>query len=252
MLSGGEALEAYALRSASSVLRALAKRMPSIAHVKRDGGITDVALADVAVGDTVVIYPHEVSPVDGTVVEGHGLMNEAYLTGEPFEITKANGSAVISGAVNGESALSITATHRAADSRYAKIMEVMRESEQNQPHLRRLGDQLGAIYTPVAVAIALAAWATSGNAVRFLAVPGDRHALSLAHRHSGGHYRRHFPCGATRHNHQKPCGPGTDFQLPHRHFRQNRNPDLRRTQVDRAMRRSRLRARRRSGAGGES
>ena len=63
---------------------------------------------------------------------------------------------MISGAVNGESALTITATRRAVDSRYAKIMEVMRESEQNQPHLRRLGDQLGAIYTPVAVGIALA------------------------------------------------------------------------------------------------
>ena len=49
-------------------------------------------------------------------------------------------------------------------------MEVMRESEQNQPHLRRLGDQLGAFYTPAAVAIALVAWAISGEAVRFLAV----------------------------------------------------------------------------------
>ena len=62
------------------------------------------------------------------------------------------------------------ATRRAVDSRYAKIMEVMRESEQNQPHLRRLGDQLGAIYTPVAVCIAMLAWLISGEAVRFLAV----------------------------------------------------------------------------------
>ena len=170
MLSGGEALENYALRNASSVLRALAKRMPAIAHQKRDSVIADVALDDVAVGDTLVVYPHDICPVDGTVVDGYGVMNEAFLTGEPFEITKAPGSAVISGAVNGESALTITATHRAIDSRYAKIMEVMRESEQNQPHLRRLGDQLGAIYTPVAVIIAVLAWAVSGEAVRFLAV----------------------------------------------------------------------------------
>ena len=170
MLSGGEALESYALRNASSVLRALAQRMPSIAHRKQDSAIVDVALEDVAVGDTLVIYPHDICPVDGTVREGHGVMNEAFLTGEPFEITKAPGSSVISGAVNGESALTITATRRAIDSRYAKITEVMRESEQNRPHLRRLGDQLGAIYTPVAVAIALAAWWLSGEAVRFLAV----------------------------------------------------------------------------------
>lgn len=170
MLSGGEALESYAVRSASSVLRALAKRMPSVAHRKRDSATSDVALDEISVGDTLVVYPHDICPVDGTVVEGNGVMNEAFLTGEPFEITKAPGSTVISGAVNGESALTITATRRAVDSRYAKIMEVMRESEQNQPHLRRLGDQLGAIYTPVAVAIALLAWAISGEAIRFLAV----------------------------------------------------------------------------------
>jgi heavy metal translocating P-type ATPase len=170
MLSGGEALENYALRNASSVLRALAKRMPAIAHRKRDSVIADVELDDIAVGDTLVVYPHDVCPVDGTVIDGHGVMNEAFLTGEPFEITKAPGSAVISGAVNGESALTIAATRRAVDSRYAKIMEVMRESEQNQPHLRRIGDQLGAIYTPIAVGIAVLAWVISGEAVRFLAV----------------------------------------------------------------------------------
>ena len=170
MLSGGEALENHALRNASSVLRALAKRMPAIAHRKRGSVISDVPLDEIAVGDTLVIYPHDISPVDGTVIEGHGVMNEAFLTGEPFEITKAPGSAVISGAVNGESALTITASRRAVDSRYAKIMEVMRESEQNQPHLRRLGDQLGAIYTPVAVSVAVLAWVISGEAVRFLAV----------------------------------------------------------------------------------
>ncbi|MDZ4850987.1 MAG: heavy metal translocating P-type ATPase [Pirellulaceae bacterium] len=170
MLSGGETLENYALQKASSALLALAKRMPSVAHRKSGSIIHDVALDEVSIGDVLVVYPHDVCPVDGTVIEGHGVMNEAYLTGEPFEISKALGSEVISGAVNGDSALTIAATRRAIDSRYSKIMEVMHESEQNRPQLRRLGDQLGAIYTPVAVAIALAAWALSGEAIRFLAV----------------------------------------------------------------------------------
>jgi heavy metal translocating P-type ATPase len=170
MLSGGEALEGYALRSASSVLEALAKRMPSIAHRKRAAGISDVALADIEVGDTLVIYPHEICPADGVVLDGRGVMDESYLTGEPFEITKTCGSRVISGAVNGEAALTIRTTQRAADSRYAKIMEVMRESESKRPRLRRLGDQLGAIYTPVALAVAALAWVGSGQSVRFLAV----------------------------------------------------------------------------------
>jgi heavy metal translocating P-type ATPase len=170
MLSGGEALESYALRSASSVLAALAKRMPSIAHRKTESAIVDVDLSDVTVGDQLEIYPHDICPVDGVVIGGHGAMDESYLTGEPFKITKTAGSTVISGAINGTSALTIRATKRAADSRYAKIMEVMRESEQSRPQLRRLGDQLGAIYTPVAVTVALIAWAISGEAVRFLAV----------------------------------------------------------------------------------
>jgi len=170
MLAGGEALESYALRSASSVLAALAKRMPSIAHRKEDGQITDVALADIVVGDTLVIYPHDICPVDGEVIEGHGVMDESYLTGEPFQMRKTSGSTVISGAINGESALTIRATQRAADSRYAKIMVVMRESEEKRPQLRRLGDRLGAIYTPIAVTVAILAWAISGEAIRFLAV----------------------------------------------------------------------------------
>ncbi len=170
MLSGGEALESYALRSASSVLAALARRMPTVAHRKSHDEIQDVALGEVAVGDTLVIYPHDICPVDGVVVEGHGAMDESYLTGEPFENTKTSGSKVLSGAINGESALTIRTTLRAADSRYAKIMEVMRESEQTRPRLRRLGDRLGAIYTPVALTLAFLAWGASGDATRFLAV----------------------------------------------------------------------------------
>ena len=170
MLAGGEALESYALRSASSVLAALAKRMPSVAHRKNAAEILDVALTEIAVGDTLIIYPHEICPADGEVTDGHGVMDESYLTGEPFQITKTSGSTVISGAVNGDSALTIRTTQRAADSRYAKIMEVMRESESKRPQLQRLGDQLGAFYTPVALAVALAAWFFSGDSLRFLAV----------------------------------------------------------------------------------
>ena len=170
MLSGGEALEAYAVRRASSVLEALARRMPSEAHRKRDGLVEDVALDEIAVGDTLVVFPHEFCPVDGTVIEGHGIMDESYLTGEPYVMSKTPGSGVLSGSINGEAALTIRADKQAIDSRYAKIMQVMRTSEQQRPRLRRLGDQLGAFYTPLAVGIALCAWAVSGDAIRFLAV----------------------------------------------------------------------------------
>jgi heavy metal translocating P-type ATPase len=85
-------------------------------------------------------------------------------------MAKAPGSEVLSGAINGDSALTIRATREAQESRYARIMRVMHEAEVNRPRIRRLGDQLGAVYTPVAVAIAGAAWATTGDPVRFLAV----------------------------------------------------------------------------------
>ena len=169
MLSSGEVLEAYAVRSASSVLEALSRRMPTVAH-RINGEIRDVGLEDVRIGDTLMIFPHEICPVDGTIVEGHGVMDESYLTGEPYLMTKAAGSQTLSGAINGQNALTIRADRLAIDSRYAKIIGVMRDSQQRRPRLRRLGDRLGAFYTPLAVGIALAAWAGSGQAVRFLAV----------------------------------------------------------------------------------
>jgi heavy metal translocating P-type ATPase len=170
MLSGGQTLESYAVGNASSVLAALARRMPAVAHRRRDGRVEDVDAGALAVGDIVEIHPHEICPVDGEVVEGHGVMDESYLTGEPYLIAKAPGSAVLSGAVNGESALAVRGTALAVDSRYAKILSVLRESEQKRPRLRRLGDRLGAVYTPIAVAIAIAAWLASGEPLRFLAV----------------------------------------------------------------------------------
>jgi heavy metal translocating P-type ATPase len=170
MLSGGESLERFALKNATSALRSLAKRLPSVAHRRCGGKLTDITLEDIEVGDTLILYPHEICPADGVVIEGHGAMDESYLTGEPFRMTKTRGSAVISGAVNGDSLLVVEVTRRPADSRFARIMQVMRKSEQERPRMRRLGDQLGAWYTPLAVGVALAAWLFSGEPMRFLAV----------------------------------------------------------------------------------
>ena len=170
MLSGGEALESRAVSRAGDVLNALARRMPTIAHQRAEGGLIDLPLAEVAVGDTIVVLPHEICPVDGTVVAGRGVMDESYLTGEPYHMRKAPGSGVLSGAINGESALEIRADRVGEDSRYAKIMQVLRESEQQRPRLRRLADTLGGLYTPLALALAVLAWWASGDAIRFLAV----------------------------------------------------------------------------------
>ncbi len=169
MLSGGQALESYATGRASSVLSALAKRMPQTAH--RAGGlVADVPIDSILVDDELIVYPHEICPVDGVVVSGRGRMDESYLTGEPFQIAKAPGVSVLSGSINGNAALTIRATKVASDSRYAKIVEVLHASEENRPRMQRLGDRLGSWYTPVAVLIAVASWFFSGSSERFLAV----------------------------------------------------------------------------------
>jgi heavy metal translocating P-type ATPase len=170
MLSGGAALEEFATGRASSVLDALARRMPGVAHRRAVDGITDVKLEEIRIGDLLMVLPHEICPVDAIVIEGRGKMDEAYLTGEPYEISKMVGSQVISGAINGDAALVICAEKLAVDSRYARIMKVMQSTEQQRPHLRRLGDQLGAWYTPIALILAGIAALISRDIHRFLAV----------------------------------------------------------------------------------
>lgn len=170
MLSGGSALEQFATKRASSVLDALARRMPQIAHRRDNSRVMDVALEHINIGDTVIVYPHEICPADGVVVDGRGSMDESYLSGEPFQIRKAPGSMTLSGAINGDAALTIRVDKLPIDSRYAKIMQVVRASEQNRPRLRRLGDQVGAWYTPAAVTVAAVAWLLTGDPRRFLAV----------------------------------------------------------------------------------
>ncbi|HEV2486840.1 MAG TPA: heavy metal translocating P-type ATPase [Terracidiphilus sp.] len=171
MLAGGKSLEEIATRRASSVLSALAKRMPQIAHrINADSSVADIPTEAIEVGDRVILYPHELCPVDGLVLQGSGGMDESYLTGEPFLIAKAPGTNVLSGAINGDAALTIQATHLASDSRYAKIVEVLHASEQNRPKIRRLGDRIGSWYTPLALGVACASWIFSGQSERFLAV----------------------------------------------------------------------------------
>ncbi len=170
MLSGGEALEELAKRKATQVLSALAKRMPNVAHKMLDGKLIKIALEDIRPDDILAVMPNEICPVDGLVVEGRGVMDESFLTGEPFKISKVPGSLVISGALNGESAITIKASKLASDSRYAKIKGVVEQAEQSRPRLRRLGDRLGALYTPLALGAAALAWALSGDPLRFLSV----------------------------------------------------------------------------------
>lgn len=170
MLSGGGALEEHAKGRAKSVLAALHARTPRIAHRRTPEGLTDIPVSQIAVGDQLVILPHEIAPVDATVIEGHTRMDESFLTGEPFVMSKSPGSAVLAGATNGDSPVVVQAVRLPSDSRHAQIVRVLEQAEQDRPRIRRLGDALGAWYTPLALAVATGAWIASGDPRRFLAV----------------------------------------------------------------------------------
>jgi heavy metal translocating P-type ATPase len=170
MLAGGTALERFATRRASADLHALAKRAPQIAHRESPNGIEDLDLSQVKIGEQLIVLPHELCPVDGVVVSGHGHMDESLLTGEPFHVSKAPGVEVISGAINGEAALVIETSRIPADSRFARIVRLMEESAEKRPKMQRIANRLGSWYTPVAVALAVAGWVLSGSPSRFLAV----------------------------------------------------------------------------------
>jgi heavy metal translocating P-type ATPase len=144
--------------------------MPLKAHRKNGATIEAIALSAIAIGDEIVVLPHETAPVDGVVVDGHGSMDESYLTGEPYHVSKAPGAAVLSGAINGEAVLTIRAEKLAHDSRYAQIMAVMQEAEQKRPQLRRLGDQLGGAFAVFALIASGMVWLVTGDALRFLSV----------------------------------------------------------------------------------
>ncbi|KTD13698.1 cation transport ATPase [Legionella gratiana] len=170
MLASGQTLEVFAMRKASSVLLNLIERMPSITHRKTAKGVEDIPLQEIHIHDELLVYPHETCPVDGIVTEGHGAMDESYLTGEPYQISKAPGTNVLSGAINGESLLTIKTTALPSDSRFAAIVKVLEEAEQKRPSIRRLGDQIGAIFAPVALTFALVTWYFTGSSLRFLSV----------------------------------------------------------------------------------
>ena len=239
MLSGGEALEGYAVRRASSVLEALARRMPSVAHRKQAGRLEDIMLEAIEIGEVLVILPHEICPVDGTVMEGHGVMDESYLTGEPYTMSKTPGSTVLSGAINSDAALTIRADRRATDSRYAKIIQVMRLGTATAEHAavgrsaRRLVRASGDSSRTGRMGIK---WRIDALSRR----PRRRHALSTSHCDSyRGHWCSHFVSPA-RHHYQRSGSPRNDRHMHDCHFRQDWNANHRRTKTDRDRRTFRI------------
>lgn len=170
MLSGGEALEDAAAHRAQSDLDALLNHAPRSAHVLGDDDVVrEVPLADVSPGDTLLVRPSEVVPVDGRLLDA-GEFDLSSLTGESLPVAQAAGSEVPSGAVNGPVAVRLLAVRDDASSQFQQIVALVRRAQEAKAPMVRLADRFALPFTALSLAIAAVAWIVSGEPVRFAQV----------------------------------------------------------------------------------
>ena len=170
MLATGDWLERYAAGRAHRELSALVSRAPRIVHRHEDGGIVDHPIADVAVGDRIMVKPGEVVPVDGNVTGVSAVLDESALTGESRLATREAGDPVSSGTVNAGAPFDLLATATAEHSTYAGIVRLVEEAQSSKAPFVRLADRYALLFVPLALGLAAVAGIASGDPVRALAV----------------------------------------------------------------------------------
>jgi heavy metal translocating P-type ATPase len=170
MLSGGQALEAFAGARARRDLAALLERAPRVAHRYEDGRLTSPPIDDVRPGDLLLVKPGEVVPVDGRLEGEAAVLDESALTGESKPVERPPGEPVRNGTVNAGGPFQLRAAATAAASTYAGIVRLVREAETSKAPFVRLADRYSLVFLPLTLGLAAAAWALSGDPVRGLAV----------------------------------------------------------------------------------
>ncbi|MEO6761808.1 MAG: heavy metal translocating P-type ATPase, partial [Candidatus Saccharimonadales bacterium] len=170
MLTGGEALEDYAENRAQVELKSLLSHAPHRAHVIRRGKSVDLPIAEVRIGDKVIIKPGEVVPVDAIILEGMSSFNESSITGESLPELKQVGADILSGSVNLDGIITAKALRAAADSQYEQIIKLVRSASHSKAPFVRMADRYAIPFTIIAFAIAGGIWLWSGEAIRFLEV----------------------------------------------------------------------------------
>jgi heavy metal translocating P-type ATPase len=170
MMSGGNALEAYASRRARRELTSLVERAPRIAHRRIGDALEEVAVESLVAGDRVVVRAGEVVPVDGVVESTEAVLDESALTGEPLPVTHHREGTVRSGTANAGDAFDLRATRPAAESAYAALVRLVREAESERAPFVRMADRYATVFLPLTLLAAGLGWALSGDPVRALAV----------------------------------------------------------------------------------
>lgn len=170
MLSGGRALEDFALKNASDALKKLAELAPTITHLVKGETVSDIKVDSVREGDILLVKPGELIPVDAVVIEGETSLNESALTGEPVPTHKTYNSAVLSGSVNLDNPIKIRAIRKASESKYEQIVRLVEEAQASKAPLHRLADRYGAVFTPVTLLVALLSYLFTHEVTNVLAV----------------------------------------------------------------------------------
>jgi P-type Cu+ transporter len=174
----GKWLEARAKRQTTSAIRALHALRPDVAHLLSGGAAgaseqaneqakeVDVPVAEVLVGDSLVVKPGERFPVDGTVLQGHTQVDESMLTGEPLPVSKEPGSLLTGGSINGEGRVVMQVGAVGAETVLSSIIRLVEDAQAAKAPIQRLVDQVSAVFVPVVLVIALATvlgWYLSGH-----------------------------------------------------------------------------------------
>ncbi|TXH55168.1 MAG: cadmium-translocating P-type ATPase [Burkholderiaceae bacterium] len=151
----GKWLEARAKRQTTDAIRALQSLRPETARVRREGVDLEVPVAELAVGDLVVVRPGERFPADGRVEEGRSHADESLLTGESLPVAKQPGDRITGGALNAEGLLLVRTQAIGAESTLARIVRLVESAQAAKAPIQRLVDQVSAVFVPVVVGIAL-------------------------------------------------------------------------------------------------
>ncbi|WP_394339187.1 heavy metal translocating P-type ATPase [Methanosarcina sp. UBA411] len=149
----GHWLEMRSVMGASRALEELVKIMPSVAHLKKDGEVIDVAIEQLEVGDKVLIKPGEKVPVDGTIVEGTSSVNESMLTGESKPVSKKPGNDVIGGSINGEAAFVVRVEKTGKDTYLSQVVELVRAAQESKSKTQDLANQAAMYLTIIALTV---------------------------------------------------------------------------------------------------
>jgi cation transport ATPase len=141
MYSGGNVLEEIAVARAEHDLRSLVDRAPREAHRRTGDRIEGVPIADVAVGDQLLVRAGEVVPVDGVVISSAATIDESALTGEPIPVVKARGAAILSGSLNAGETFELTVSAESGESTYAGIVRLVTAAQTAKAPFVRLADR---------------------------------------------------------------------------------------------------------------